>query len=559
MEENKGDFQKLEEYMNKIKESMKLSNSKKAEIEQLNKKLYEETRIMMVDQEKAELENKKSEKKEFDEMTTQALINAQKDIIALREKLEKDYTKMLLDMQKQEKEVEEKFVKMMQREPTDEKVNWINQSKEKALEALRTKRENSQKEHNEKMVDIKNWENEIQSYAIELNVLDKIDNVRTSSKTEQKKEDSTQEIPRKEKEDQSIAQAQTQATTEPVQTAQAQEQTETEKEQESTQEIQDQDEVISSEKGKNINIKFRPYEKNGEGIKEIICQTKLGLYIIEKADGTIEYFDAKREGAVDRKSNKELSKEFSKIDKSDLKKVDLNVLKILKDNGVDNKGLMEYIEGKNDETKFRTIYKNDMSLGEYKKILKTEERSDIDSDTKLKKLRLSQRNFFKKLTRKQTDRPDTYVLFNNKTFIQRISQFFDRKALLDSGVKVTDEELEKISPELKDERLLKEARTEEINKSINDRLYSEDAVAYNELKENESAEQQIDDMDEEKMKTAREEFANSMKLDTWQTVKNTTNAKLKGLVDKAIKEAGVEAKEDKKETTQEQGQEDEGR
>ena len=62
MDEKK--LEALKTLMEKIHETMRISKEKQALIEEKEKKLYEETRIMMVEKGKAELEELKKEKKE---------------------------------------------------------------------------------------------------------------------------------------------------------------------------------------------------------------------------------------------------------------------------------------------------------------------------------------------------------------------------------------------------------------------------------------------------------------------------------------------------------------
>ena len=183
MEENKRKYKELKEYMQKIQDSMKISYSKQDEISDLTKKLYNETRIMMVEKEKEEIKAKEDEKKEFDEMTTQALINAKRDIVSLKENIEKDYMHSLLEMQQQEKRIQDKFIKMVQRNPDDEMLDMIKQSRNRALDSLKVERENLQKEHVAQVKNMKDWEQDIEKYAIDLNVLDIVEKMSVHTPT----------------------------------------------------------------------------------------------------------------------------------------------------------------------------------------------------------------------------------------------------------------------------------------------------------------------------------------------------------------------------------------
>ena len=181
MEENKRRYDELSEYMKKIQESMQISNQRKEELDKLQQELNEETRIMMVDKEKEQIESKKLEKAEFDEMTVNAMVNAKKDILELKQDIEKEYIDKLLQMQSEEKEIESKFNRMQQRGLDKEKMDWAIQSRDKAITDLQNEKQKYQAEHENQMKNLQDWEMDIEKYAIELDVLDKIDNVRITA------------------------------------------------------------------------------------------------------------------------------------------------------------------------------------------------------------------------------------------------------------------------------------------------------------------------------------------------------------------------------------------
>ena len=181
MEENKRRYDELSEYMKKIQESMQISNQRKEELDKLQQELNEETRIMMVDKEKEQIESKKLEKAEFDEMTVNAMVNAKKDILELKQDIEKEYIDKLLQMQSEEKEIESKFNRMQQRGLDKEKMDWAIQSRDKAITDLQNEKQKYQAEHENQMKNLQDWEMDIEKYAKGLDVLDKIDNVRITA------------------------------------------------------------------------------------------------------------------------------------------------------------------------------------------------------------------------------------------------------------------------------------------------------------------------------------------------------------------------------------------
>ena len=117
MDEKK--LEALKTLMEKIHETMRISKEKQALIEEKEKKLYEETRIMMVEKGKAELEDLKKDKKEFDEMTIPALISAKKQILQIKKEIEKEYIQYQLDGQKLEREKEEKIKEISDKRHSD--------------------------------------------------------------------------------------------------------------------------------------------------------------------------------------------------------------------------------------------------------------------------------------------------------------------------------------------------------------------------------------------------------------------------------------------------------
>ena len=187
---DKEKLEKLETLMEKIRETMRISKEKQALIDNKEKELYEETRIMMVEKGKAELEELKKEKKEFDEMTIPALISAKKQILQIKKKLEtEEYIQYQLDGQKldrekqeKEKELSDKMKIMMQRNSGNEKmIEQINITSKRAKEKLDEEYDSKDKALDNKYAEIvdaliatNTWEPEIDSYSLELDVADKV-------------------------------------------------------------------------------------------------------------------------------------------------------------------------------------------------------------------------------------------------------------------------------------------------------------------------------------------------------------------------------------------------
>ena len=211
-----------------------------------------------------------------------------------------------------------------------------------------------------------------------------------------------------------------------------------------TQEDIDKAKKISDELKRNrygVKTEFGEYNKTGNKIEEITCQTQLGIYMIKRADGSMQFFNAKGHGAIDKKSAEKIAEKFPNFSKKDLRNVDLNILKILQHEGFDDKQIEEYINGKQSkENKFTIIYKDDMNYDDYKDsleetenlIAKEEKESkkpkyEIDEKSKLSELDKKEKKFLKKLARKQANREDTHIKYDYRTLGQKILDFFERR------------------------------------------------------------------------------------------------------------------------------------
>ena len=103
-------------------------------------------------------------------MTKNALINAQKNIIVLREQTEKAYQDMLMKTVRKQKAIEEKLESMRDRDLTPEKLELVENSARKAREAVNTEMFEFQKKHFEQRATLDNYEDSIKKYALELGV-----------------------------------------------------------------------------------------------------------------------------------------------------------------------------------------------------------------------------------------------------------------------------------------------------------------------------------------------------------------------------------------------------
>lgn len=162
--------EELDDLMEKIDESMTMTRKQQKDLDKMEKAMMNESKPMKLESRKVEFTEKGQYKTEFDEMTKNALINAQKNIIVLREQTEKAYQDMLMKTVRKQKAIEEKLESMRDRDLTPEKLEFVENSARKAREAVNTEMFEFQKKHFEQRATLDNYEDSIKKYALELGV-----------------------------------------------------------------------------------------------------------------------------------------------------------------------------------------------------------------------------------------------------------------------------------------------------------------------------------------------------------------------------------------------------
>lgn len=189
-------FKDMKETMKNISKAMELANEKENTIKEKENELREEIRPVIVEEKKVEIEKLKEDKKEFDEMTVNALVRMKEDILRGRKELQANYQKELLAYMDKKKSIEDKLVKMKKRADTEEKLEKVEQSANHALYKASVDMKNFQDKYNENMSNLDEWEKDISDYALKLDAIEKIDHVSIKDIQESKKE-----IPVEKKED----------------------------------------------------------------------------------------------------------------------------------------------------------------------------------------------------------------------------------------------------------------------------------------------------------------------------------------------------------------------
>lgn len=168
MDRNKID--ELTQLMLKLDQSMAMTREKQTMINNMKSNLMEETRPMYIEQNKIKIEEKENEKAEFDEMTTNGLIQAKAQIKRMREESEQEYQNKLLETLEKKKQIEKKLELIEEKGLTEEKLTMAKSSAEKALAKLNEEIKTYQEKHFNLRKKLNEMESDIDNYALELGV-----------------------------------------------------------------------------------------------------------------------------------------------------------------------------------------------------------------------------------------------------------------------------------------------------------------------------------------------------------------------------------------------------
>ena len=181
MEENKLNYDEITELMGKISKSMELSRKKQSDIDKKNEKLYKQTKILVVEDGKEEIEKLKQDKEEFDEMTVNSLAYSKEQVLIIKDELEQEFQQKLLDTMKKQKEIEGKLKSMLSRDLSDEKRAQVQESADKSANKLKEDMQAFQKQYFEKKAKLEEFDRGIESYALELGAEDRLKGISLSS------------------------------------------------------------------------------------------------------------------------------------------------------------------------------------------------------------------------------------------------------------------------------------------------------------------------------------------------------------------------------------------
>ena len=160
----------LTQLMLKVDQSMAMTREKQTMINNMKSNLMEETRPMYIEQSKIKIEEKENEKAEFDEMTTNGLIQAKTQIKKIREESEQEYQNKLLETLEKKKQIEKKLELMEKKGLTEEKITMAKFSAEKALAKVNEEIKTYQEKHFDLRKKLNEMESDFDNYALELGV-----------------------------------------------------------------------------------------------------------------------------------------------------------------------------------------------------------------------------------------------------------------------------------------------------------------------------------------------------------------------------------------------------
>ena len=170
-------MKELIELMGKIDEAMEMTKNNQKDIDNIRSSLMPETRPMVIEKKKAEIEEKENAKKEFDEMTVPAILRAKGDILIIREQSEKEYQDKLIETVEKRKRIESKLKSMEGKGLDDEKLSMARKSAEKALTTVNEEMKEYQEKHFSKREKLAEFEKKVEDYAIELGIEEELKKV----------------------------------------------------------------------------------------------------------------------------------------------------------------------------------------------------------------------------------------------------------------------------------------------------------------------------------------------------------------------------------------------
>lgn len=185
-EQNMRDIVKL---MNKTKTAIEIVREKQSTINILEGIIENETRPLIAEKMKLDMEKAKEDKKDFDEMTTNSIINAKLTIQKLRNELEEEYKNKLLEKIDKQRKLEEKVNAMKMHETSSDRLLHIDEMAKKSAEKIEEETNEYSKKHFVKINKLNEFDQNLKDWSVELNVVEAFNNAKLQNEEETIKED----------------------------------------------------------------------------------------------------------------------------------------------------------------------------------------------------------------------------------------------------------------------------------------------------------------------------------------------------------------------------------
>ena len=197
-EQNMRDIVKL---MNKTKTAIEIVREKQSTINILEGIIENETRPLIAEKMKQDMEKAREDKKDFDEMTTNSIINAKLTIQKLRNELEEEYKNKLLEKIEKQRKLEEKVNAMKMHETSSDRLLHIDEMAKKSAEKIEEETNEYSKRHFVKINKLNEFDQNLKDWSVELNVVEVFNNAKLQNEEEPIKEDDPVNKDLKEKEE----------------------------------------------------------------------------------------------------------------------------------------------------------------------------------------------------------------------------------------------------------------------------------------------------------------------------------------------------------------------
>ena len=184
MEENEYNYGEMAALMAKIVYSMELSKEKQDTIDKKKAELEMITVNKVYEEKNAEVDELMADKKEFDEMTENALLKMKKDILIERKKLDEENAAKYQEFSEKYERITSKSAKIMERiiqqrdDRVGDRISKVEENANRARKDVDEKAKEWKTKYEEKRNLLNTFDDKIQEFAIDLGILGKLDEIK---------------------------------------------------------------------------------------------------------------------------------------------------------------------------------------------------------------------------------------------------------------------------------------------------------------------------------------------------------------------------------------------